>query len=84
MNMHCLVTHVTYDDLFFLIIQSTDLAPLAVRALPWELFDEVCVQYRVVALTVEHFTTAAALNNVLFFCGKVHLLLTFLATHILS
>lgn len=61
------ITHVANDYLLLVIIESTDIAVLALRALPGEVLDEVRVQRGLMAQTVVGFLASAALYT--FLCG---------------
>ncbi len=63
MHMHGFVTHVTYYNLVFLIVESAAFAFLAFRALPWLSLDIINIKRWLVTITMKNSVAFAALND---------------------
>lgn len=75
MNVNRLIAHIANYDLFLFVVELTDVAAFAVRALPRALLDEVGVEGRLVTVTVIDLRAPATLNHLGLLCLHVHHLL---------
>jgi hypothetical protein len=75
MNVNRLIAHIANYDLFLFVVELTDVAAFAVRALPRALLDEVGVERRLVTVTVIDSRASATLNHLRLLCLHVRDLL---------
>ena len=64
-DVHSSVTHVTHNDLFFLIVAMANNAFFTLRAFPVAShLDNVCIKFRCRAIGVLYFRALAALKHI--------------------